>query len=62
MSTLEFYRAQAQKAESDAAASGLANVRERNLRAAQAWNAMASQIERTQAMKADRPAATAAVE
>ncbi len=55
MSTLDFYRAQAAKANKDAAETALDNVRDRNLRAAAAWDAMAQQIERTLAMKADRP-------
>ncbi len=55
MSPLEFYRTQATKAASDAAAATLDNVRDRCLRAAAAWDTMAERIERTEAMREGRP-------
>lgn len=54
MTPLEFYRSQAVKAQDDAAAATLANVRERCLRAAAAWVSMAERIETTDRMRAGR--------
>lgn len=49
MSTLEFYAARAAQCRSDADAATLDNVRERNLNAALAWEAMADRLVRTNA-------------
>ena len=54
MSTLEFYRGQMAKAQSEADAAVLDNVRDRCLRAKAAWAGMADRIERTDAMRAER--------
>lgn len=54
MSPLDFYRDQAAKAHADADAATLDNVRDRCLRAAQAWGGMADRIARTDAMRAAR--------
>jgi len=48
------YRAQAEKAQADADAATLANVRERNQRAADAWTQMAERQERTERGRAQR--------
>ncbi|MBO9621375.1 MAG: hypothetical protein J7500_01555 [Sphingomonas sp.] len=57
----ESYREYAAKAQADADASTLNNVRERNLRAAEAWLQMADRSERTERARAIREgAATAA--
>ena len=56
MTPLEFYRTQASKANDDAGAATLENVRDRCLRAAAAWESMADRIERTDAMRAGRTA------
>jgi hypothetical protein len=60
----EFFRAQAQAMEAQAAASALTNVRERCLRSAEAWTHMAERAERheqsrerTERMKAEAAAA-----
>ncbi|WP_338425145.1 hypothetical protein [Sphingopyxis kveilinensis] len=60
--TTEFYLAQAEKCTADADASALAQVRERNLRAAAAWQAMADKLLHTEQLRAekDRLAAQAA--
>lgn len=42
--TSDFYLKQAEKCESDAAATALGQVRERNLRAAAAWRTMADKL------------------
>jgi len=54
MTPLDFYREQMNKAQADAAAATLDNVRDRCLRAANAWAGMADRIERTDAMRAAR--------
>ncbi len=54
MTPLEFYRTQATKAQDDAASATLENVRDRCLRAAEAWVSMAERIERTDKMRAAR--------
>ena len=55
------YRVQAEKAQADADSATLANVRERNLRAAAAWTQMADRQERTDAARAAREAPARAV-
>ncbi|MCW0197108.1 hypothetical protein [Sphingopyxis sp.] len=60
--TIDFYLAQAEKCTAEAETSPLTQVRDRNLRAAAAWQAMADKLldaERLRAEK-DRHAATAA--
>ena len=61
---LDFYRARAAEARSDAEAASLENVRQRCLRAAAAWEDMADRAARTDRMRArqeaDKAAATAA--
>lgn len=54
------YREQALKAQSDADAATLENVRERNQRAADAWTQMADRQERTDRARAVREATTSA--
>lgn len=54
------YRDNAARAEAEAEASTLGNVRERNLRAAEAWAQMAERQERTDRARAVREAASAA--
>lgn len=54
------YRAQAEKAQADADSATLANVRERNLRAAEAWTQMADRQERTERGRAIREGAAQA--
>lgn len=51
---LAVYRANAAQAHHDAKAATLDNVRERNLRAAEAWERMAERILRTERSKAAR--------
>lgn len=51
------YRGYAEKAQADADAATLDNVRERNLRAAQAWLQMAERQERTERGRAARESA-----
>lgn len=48
------YRAQAAKCRADADASGLDNVRDRNLRAEAAWLEMAQRQDRVSASRRDR--------
>lgn len=61
MSTqLEFYRARATDARSDAEAATLENVRQRCLRAAAAWEDMADRAARTDRMRARQNAEKAA--
>jgi hypothetical protein len=61
MSTHEdFYRTRAAEAHAEAAAAPLANVRERNLRAAAAWEAMADRAHRTDRQRAEQEARKAA--
>lgn len=47
MSTLEFYAERAAQCRRDADSATLVNVRQRNLEAAEAWDAMAERITRT---------------
>jgi hypothetical protein len=54
------YRAQAEKAQAEADNATLFNVRERNLRAAQAWTQMAERQERTERGRAVREGAAQA--
>jgi hypothetical protein len=54
------YRTQAEKAMAEADAATLANVRDRNLRAAQAWTQMAERQERTERGRAARDGAAQA--
>lgn len=56
---LNTYRANAEKAQADADAATLENVRERNQRAADAWGQMAERQERTDRARAVREGATA---
>jgi hypothetical protein len=60
--TIDFYLAQAQKCTAEADASSLVQVRDRNLRAAAAWQAMADKLLHTEELRAekDRLAAAAA--
>ncbi len=48
------YRSHAEKAQADADAATLDNVRDRNLRAAHAWTQMADRQERTERARATR--------
>jgi hypothetical protein len=52
--TTEFYLAQAQRCTAEADASGLDRVRERNLRAAAAWQAMADKLLHTEKLRAEK--------
>lgn len=52
--TSDFYRAQAVKCASDAAESPLEQVRDRNLRAAAAWNAMADRVVRAENARTEK--------
>ena len=60
--TIEFYSAQAAKCTAEADASALTQVRDRNLRAAAAWQAMADKLLHSERLRAekDRLAATPA--
>ncbi|MDZ3831237.1 MAG: hypothetical protein U0S50_05385 [Sphingopyxis sp.] len=55
---LDFYRAQAEKCRSDADAAILTQVRDRNMRAAAAWQAMADKLARAEIARAERAADT----
>ena len=57
MSTLEFYTERAADCRRDADASSLENVRQRNLSAADAWEAMAVRVRRAQEQRAVNEAA-----
>lgn len=57
MSALVFYQDQATRAEAEAAAATLDNVRDRCERSAAAWNQMADRARRTDAMRAEREGA-----
>ncbi|KTE42369.1 MULTISPECIES: hypothetical protein [unclassified Sphingopyxis] len=52
--TSEHYRGQAERCEADAAASDLTEVRDRNLRSAAAWHAMASRQQKSEAARAEK--------
>ena len=54
MSTLDFYRGQMAKAQAEADAAILDNVRDRCLRSVAAWKSMAERIEQTDIMRAQR--------
>lgn len=58
--TREFYRTRAAEALRDAEAASLDNVRDRCLRAAAAWEVMASRLARTEHMRAETDARKAA--
>ena len=58
--TRDFYLTRAAEARAEADRSGLANVRERNLRAAAAWDVMADRAARTEQQRADQEAKKAA--
>ena len=49
MSTLQFYAERAAQCRRDADEASLENVKRRNLEAAEAWEAMADRLERTNA-------------
>jgi hypothetical protein len=53
----EYYLEMALAAEADARSASLENVRERNLRSAAAWRAMAERALKTDRMRAERAAA-----
>lgn len=55
--TIDFYVAQAEKCTADAAASSLEQVRDRNLRAAAAWQVMADKLIHTEDLRAKQAAA-----
>lgn len=58
--TLRFYRDRADQARTDAEAASLDNVRDRHLRAAAAWDAMAARRARTNRMRVETDARKAA--
>ncbi|NIJ36563.1 hypothetical protein FHR22_001212 [Sphingopyxis panaciterrae] len=58
--TSDFYLAQAEKCETEATESALTQVRDRNLRAAQAWRTMAERLVQTEATRARQVEAAAA--
>jgi hypothetical protein len=58
--TREFYTTRAAEARADAEAAPLTNVRDRCLRAAAAWDAMAHRAARTDRMRAEAEAKKAA--
>lgn len=58
--TSDFYLMQAEKCAADAAASTLSQVRDRNLRAEQAWRTMAERLVQTEATRARQAAAAVA--
>ena len=57
--TREFYLAQAAQCDAAAAETALGQVRDRNLRAAAAWQAMPDTLERAETARAEREAAVA---
>lgn len=57
--TIDFYLAQAEKCTAEADASPLAQVRDRNLRAAAAWQAMADKLLHTEKLRAEKDALAA---
>ncbi len=61
MSTRDFYEARAAECARDAEATTLDNVRERCLRAQNAWLGMAQRIERSDALRATAAAEKAAI-
>jgi len=58
--TLQFYRDRAAQARTDAASASLDNVRDRWLCAADAWDAMAARVARTERGRAEVAATKAA--
>ncbi|GAA0860871.1 hypothetical protein GCM10009115_01210 [Sphingopyxis soli] len=58
--TIEFYLTQAGKCSEEAKASPLNQVRDRNLRAAAAWQAMADKLLHSEKLRAEKEAAIAA--
>ena len=60
MSEKETYLTRAAEARAEAESATLDNVRERCLRSEAAWNEMASRVERTQRLRAEKAAATEA--
>ncbi|MBA3940725.1 MAG: hypothetical protein C0520_05905 [Sphingopyxis sp.] len=58
--TIEFYRTQAEKCTAEAEASTLTQVRDRNLRAAAAWQAMADKLLQTELLRAQKDRIAAA--
>ena len=58
--TSDFYLIQADKCAADAAETSLSQVRDRNLRAEQAWRTMAERLIQTEATRARQAAITAA--
>ena len=56
MSTHQFYVERAAEARRDAENANLANVRDRCLRAAAAWDQMAARVARTERMRAETAA------
>jgi len=59
-SQFEFYRSRAEEARKEAGATNLSNVRERCLRAAEAWEAMAARAQRSDTNRARAEAEKAA--
>jgi hypothetical protein len=62
MNEVNFYRSRAAQCRAEADAATLDNVRERCPRAEAAWVVMAERGERTDAMRAERDAAKAAIQ
>lgn len=60
MSTLNFYNEQAAQCRAEADLTSLANVRERCLSAASAWDSMADRVRRTQTYRVEDAARKAA--
>lgn len=56
---LDFYLSQAEKCRAEADASILTQVRDRNMRAAAAWQAMADKLARAETARAEKSLATA---
>ena len=54
--TIDFYLAQAEKCSAEADASPLTQVRDRNLRAAAAWQAMADKLLHSERLRAEKEA------
>ena len=58
--TIDFYRVQAEKCRAEAGEATLTQVRDRNLRAAAAWQAMADKLVRTEEFRAEKERIAAA--
>ena len=54
--TIDFYLAQAEKCTAEAGTSQLTQVRDRNLRAAAAWQAMADKLLHSERLRAEKEA------